>query len=137
VSNSRNTYDDDVDYEGGGADFVDDEDAATAPEYEDVVDFAHTCPTSGWSHEGLLNGGDQFTWSGYAAWTGYKGAWCTAKLHLHQNGNGTCNWGGLWIDGWTGSGISINGEAPTARDHLTAIVQSWLTTNALTLANPQ
>jgi hypothetical protein len=126
-------YDDeDLNYTGSATTFLEDEDQETAPEYADVPDFAATCPTDGWTYEGTLNGGEQFTWSGYAAWPGYDAAWTTAKLHVHPDWNAmTWDWGGLWIEDWAGSGISINGDAPGARNHLQQIVQDWLDTNGL------
>lgn len=108
----------------------DSEEVEYVPEYIDMVDFAQTCSVKGWVHEGNLNGGEQFSWSGNAMWEGHGKYWTVAKLHIHVNGN-TWDWGGMWVDGWNGSGISINGQAPKARPHLRPIVTDYLKQNGL------
>ena len=101
-----------------------------APEYFDMVDFAGNCPIHGWVHEGNLNGGEQFGWSGNVKWERQGTYWTNAKLHIHVNG-ATWDWGGMWVEGWAGSNTSINGQASHARPHLTAIVANYLAQNGL------
>ena len=53
-----------------------------------------------------------------------------AKLHIHVNGH-TWDWGGMWVENWHGSNISINGQVPGARPHLTTIIKGYLEQNRL------
>ncbi len=99
-------------------------------EYDDMVDFAHSCSVYGWVYEGNLNGGEQFSWSGNVKWEGQGVFWTVAKLHIHVNGD-AWDWGGMWVENWHGSGISINGQAPGARLHLTTIIAGYLKKNGL------
>lgn len=131
---SSHYTEDDLDYRGSASDYVEDYDYDADSGYADVVEFAHSCSVDGWVYEGQLNGGDQFSWTGQVTWQGTGTVRTTAKLHLHNDGTGLCDWGGLWIDGWPGAGISINGQAPGARDRLAYAVQDWLTQNGFTLA---
>lgn len=112
-----------------GSDSEDDA-AEYVAEYQDMVDFASNCSIYGWVHEGNVGGGEQFSWSGNVNWEGQGVFWTVAKFHIHVNG-ATWDWGGMWVDGWAGSGISINGEAPGARPHLTAIIADYLNQNGL------
>jgi hypothetical protein len=116
----------DLAYQSDTEDYADD----YAPDYDDMIDFAHNCPLTGWSYEGQLNGGEQFTWSGNVNWTGQGVYWTVAKFHIHVNG-ATWDWGGMWVEGWTGSGISINSQAPGARPHLQSIIADYLQENGL------
>jgi hypothetical protein len=129
---------DDIDYTGDASTYLDEYETESATEYIDVVDFALSCPTDGWTYEGFLNGGEQFTLDVQCSWQGYDDppAWWTAKFHLHDNGDGTASFGGMWIEGWPNSGISITGQAPGASDHLALVgaVTTYLTGNGLTLA---
>jgi hypothetical protein len=110
----------------------DDYSAEDAPEYQDLEDFADSCPVTGWRYEGNQNGGEQFSWQGYANWRGPGGGiyLSTVKFHIHVTGT-TWNWGGMWVEGWYGVKISINGEAPKARPHLTTIIAEYLRQNGL------
>jgi hypothetical protein len=107
-----------------------DDEGGYVPEYHDMVDFASNCSVYGWVHEGNLNGGEQFGWSGNAHWTGQGAFWTQAKFHIHVNG-ATWDWGGMWVEGWQGSDTSINGQAGAARPHLTLIVADYLRQNGL------
>ena len=108
----------------------DSEDEEYVVEYDDMVDFAHNCPVNGWVYEGNLNGGEQFSWSGNVKWEDQGVYWTVAKLHIHVNGH-TWDWGGMWVENWHGSNISINGQAPGARPHLTKIIKDYLEQNGL------
>jgi hypothetical protein len=110
------------DSEDDGADY--------AAEYQDMVDFASNCSIYGWVYEGNLNGGEQFSWSGNVNWEGHGVSWTVAKFHIHVIG-ASWDWGGMWVDGWQGSSISINGEAPGARPHLTTIIADYLNQHGL------
>ncbi len=125
--------DQDVSYRGSASDYVGQLDAEQDEAYlenltdgdredEALVNWLSAAPASSyWSDEGAQNGADhQLRCAQALSW---DGEWYDVLFHVHDGPPSA--FGGAWVEGWPGSGISVDGQVQQ-RDNLRQVVRDLL-----------